>query len=429
MPEQTHFNFQRQLGRRTLLRGAGVGMSLPWLSAMQPALARQPAERRAPQRFVAMTLGLGLVGDNLNPKQAGRDYESSAYLAQLQDLRNRFTVISGTSHPGVTGGHRAEASILTASPVGSSGKARNSISFDQYLAKHLGHATRFPSLVLSARGGNSPCYTDNGAMIPALDSPAKLFSELFVADSPRERQTQRERLREGRSIMDLVADDARSLQRQLGAADRDRLDAYFTSVRDLERRLAASERWTRQPKPKVDAERPRDVANPNDLVARQKTMCDVIRLALKTDSTRFITFHIGGTGGVLPIEGVDEGYHALSHHGRDEEKLSQLALVEAALLGQWGDFLRDLQATDDQSGSLLDHTTVLLTSNLGNASNHDNRNMPVLLAGGQFRHGQHLAFDRKHNYPLPNLFVSVAQQAGLETDRFATSTGTMTGLA
>ena len=153
-----------------------------------------------------------------------------------------------------------------------------------------------------------------------------------------------------------------------------------------------------------------------------------MKLALQTDSARFITLHIPGAGGVIPIEGVDEGYHNLSHHGRDEEKLAQLALVETALVNCWGDFLRELSRTEESSGSLLDNTSVLLTSNLGNASNHDNRNMPVLFAGGGFRHGQHLAFDQKNNYPLPNLYLSILHQLGLEVDQFATSTGEMNGL-
>ena len=158
-------------------------------------------------------------------------------------------------------------------------------------------------------------------------------------------------------------------------------------------------------------------------------MHGVIRLALKTDSCRFLTFHTGAGGGVVPLDGVSKGYHALSHHGMDEEKLEELALVESAMVNQLGDFLRDLAATDDGDGCLLDHTSVLLTSNLGNASNHSNRNMPVLLAGGGFRHAGHLAFDQNNNYPLPNLFVSLLQEMGMPVDRFATSTGTMNGLS
>lgn len=361
-------------------------------------------------------------------EQAGRDYAPSRYLQPLQDLRNQFTVVSGSSHPGVNGGHRAEASILTATPMGTAGRAVNSISIDQYLAKHLGSTTRFPSLVLSTGGTNSPCYTDSGAMIPPQSSPSQLFTDLFIDPSENERRRQADRVQQGRSIMDLVSDDAKSLQRTLGGADRDRLDAYFTSVRELEKRMQLAERWALRPKPEVDSHQPTDVRNPNDLVGRMQTMCDVIRLALQTDSTRFVSLHLPAGGGVIPIEGVDEGYHSLSHHGLDEDKLAQLALVEAAIVAQWGQFLRSLSEVEETSGSLLDATTVLLTSNLGNASNHDNRNMPVVIAGGGFRHAGHLAFDRKKNYPLPNFFVSLLQNCGLEVDQFATGTSTMTGL-
>lgn len=427
MPKPTFFNFRRKLDRRTLLRGAGAAMALPWLSAMSEAFAAT-ASAKPPRRFVAMTLGLGLHSENLFPENGGNDYKPSLYLEALQDIRDKFTVASGVSHPGVSGGHRAEASILSAAPMSAAAQSRNTVSLDQLLAKHLGDKTRFPSLVLSLSGSNSPSYTENGSMIPAEDSPSRLFTRLFIDDSPAEKARQAQRAREGQSIMDLVADDAKSLTRQLGAGDRDRLDAYFTSVRELERRLVESAAWTHRPKPKLDITRPVDIGNPNDFVGRQRLMSDMVRLALATDSSRFITLHFGGSGGVVPIPGVEEGYHALSHHGLDEEKLAQLALVETEIVKAWGDFLRGLATTDDHGGNLLDHTSVLLTSNLGNASSHDNRNMPVLLAGGGFRHGQHLAFDRKKNYPLPNMYLSVLQQTGLEQDRFATSTGTMSGL-
>ena len=427
MHNHIHFNFRQRLARRTVLRGAGVAVGLPWLSAMSAAFAR-PAPDSQPRRFVSMTLGLGLHADNLNPQESGRNYRPSRYLKAIDDLRDQLTVISGSSHPGVTGGHRAEASLLTATPMGATGGAGNTISLDQYMAKHLGHHTRFPSLVLGLSGSNSPSYTENGAMIPAESSPSQLFDRLFVDDSPAERARQAQRVREGRSIMDLVSEDARSLQRELGSGDRQRLDAYFTSVRELEQRMAESEDWAHRPKPKVDVPRPVDIGNSNDFIARQKLMCDMIRLALQTDSTRFITLHLGGSGGVVPVQGVDEGYHALSHHGRDEHKLAQLALVETAIIAQWGEFLRSLQQADDDGANLLDRTMVLLTSNLGNASNHDNRNMPVLFAGGGFRHGQHLAFDQKNNYPLPNLFVSALQRLGMPQDTFASGKSTLTGL-
>ena len=425
--KRVHFNFRQQLDRRSVLRGAGVAMTLPFLGAMTPAYASEQ-QALPPKRFVAMTLGLGLHAANLNPVEAGKNYTASRYLKAIDDLRDRFTVISGTSHPGVGGGHRAEACILTANPMGSSGRAKNSISIDQHLAKFLGGETRFPSLVLSSSGNDSPSYTENGATVPAVSSPSAVFDQLFANGTRAEREKQAVLVREGRSIMDLVEEDAKRLQKELGQSDRDRLDQFFSSVRNLEKRMAASESWAERLKPKVKADRPVDIQNSRDFIGQQNLMSDVVRLALETDSTRFIVYHLGGSSGVVPIPGVQQGYHGLSHHGLDEEKLEQLAIVESAIISSWGDFLRGLQRTGDGDGDLLDHTSVLLTSNLGNASNHSNKNMPVMLAGGGFKHGQHLAFDQRRNYPLPNLFVILMQQMGLEESQFASGTGTMTGL-
>lgn len=410
----------KHLSRRTVLRGAGVSLALPLLEAMRPAFARAVEEKKA-KRFVGVSLALGLHNPNLVPEGAGRDYEPSRYLRSLQDLRDDFTVVSGSSHPGVTGGHSAEGSIFSACPNMRGTTSRNTISLDQLMAKHLGHETRFPSLVLNTARESSPSYTETGAMIPAENDAIRLFTRLFVDDKPAERERQAELIRQGRSVMDAVAAEAKALQREVGASDRDKLDAWFTGVRDLEQRLVANEAWVNRPKPKVDLAKPAAIPRDNE-VAVQRIFLDIVHLALATDSTRFITLHVTGNN-VNGIEGVDESYHNLSHHGMDDEKLRQLAVVEQAAMDSWGDFLRQLK-----TGGLLDETMVLLTSNLGNASSHDNKNMPVLFAGGGFRHGQHLAFDQKDNYPLPNLYLSALQRLGLEEERFATSTGTMTGL-
>ena len=417
------FAFRSRLSRRTLLRGAGVAVALPWLDAMSPAFGRA-TDSKGPRRFVAVTLGLGFHAPNLFPEQAGANYQPSVYLAEIPDLLGDLTVFSGVSHPGVTAGHQAEACILTGAPMagGSQVGFRNSISLDQLMAKHLGGETRYPSLVLSPTDGSSPSYTENGAMIPAEQSPTEVFAKLFLDDTPAEREKQARRLRQGRSIMDIVGADAKSLEGRVGPGDRQKLDEYFTSVRDLEKRLAANESWALRPKPKVDAPPPAEIADKNDLAARKRAMLDVMYLALETDSTRFMTMHIGGGNVTLPLEGVREGYHSLSHHGKDPEKIQQLTLVEKELINEWARFVRRLKDSKQADSSLLDRTMVLLTSNLGNASSHDTKNMPVVLAGGGFRHGQHLAFDRADNYPLTNLYVQMLQRAGLEFDSFATST-------
>ena len=425
--KDVHFSFSKSLSRRSFLKGAGAAMALPWLEAMTPAFAASSAYE-APRRFVAVTLALGLHGPNLNPRETGRNYKPSLYLSEVEDLLGDMTVVTGSSHPGVSGGHQAEGSILTAAPYSRSAAFKNSISIDQYLAKHQGHHTRFPSLVLDINGSTSASYTESGSMIPAEQSPSRVFNQLFIPDTPREKARQVERLKQGRSIMDVVAADAKRVEKTLGSGDREKLDQYFTSVRNFEKRLGEAQEWTLRPKPKVGVAVPVDIDNSDAIIDRKKLMLDVMFLALQTDSTRFITVHLNGEGGAVPLEGVDEAYHSLSHHGLDEEKLDQLTIVETELMRKWGDFLRELKGVEESSGTLLDRTSVLMTSNLGNASSHDNRNMPVVLAGGGFKHGQHLAFDKANNYPLPNLFVSILRRHGLEDERFATSTGEMTGL-
>ncbi len=425
--KNVYFNFSKSLSRRTFLKGAGAAMALPWLEAMTPAFASSVASQ-PPRRFVAVTLALGLHGPNLNPVETGRNYTPSLYLSEVNDLLGDMTVVSGSSHPGVSGGHQAEGSILTAAPYSRNGTFKNSISIDQYLAKHQGHHTRFPSLVLDINGSTSASYTESGSMIPAEESPSKVFNQLFIPDTLEEQERQVERLKQGRSIMDVVASDAKRVEKKLSKGDREKIDQYFTSVRNFEKRLGAAQEWALKDKPKVNAEVPVDIDNSDAIIDRKKLMLDVMFLALQTDSTRFITVHLNGEGGAVPIDGVDEGYHSLSHHGLDEEKLDQLTLVETALMRKWGDFLRQLKGAEESTGTMLDTTSVLMTSNLGNGSSHDNRNMPVVLAGGGFKHGQHIAFDKTNNYPLPNLYLSILHRHGLAADRFATSTGEMTGL-
>jgi hypothetical protein len=193
-------------------------------------------------------------------------------------------------------------------------------------------------------------------------------------------------------------------------------------VRDLESRLVQSEDWTRKPKPKVDVKPPTDITNRNDTIGRARLMQDLIVLALRTDSTRTITYSFGGQSSVPVVEGVTSDWHQLSHHGMNETKIEELKLIELAELTAVRDFLLQLKSTQENGRPLLDGTSVLLGSNLGNASAHDWTNLPVLVAGGGFKHGQHLAFDKKRNTPFANLFVTLAQRMGVEIDAFGSST-------
>jgi hypothetical protein len=239
---------------------------------------------------------------------------------------------------------------------------------------------------------------------------------------------QARRLRDGQSILDAVGEQARAMRGDLGAKDREKLDEYFTGVRELEGRLARSEEWAKKPKPKVDAKPPQNANNPADLLGKARLMFDLIHLALQTDSTRLVTLLLLGTSGVPPIPGVSLGHHDLSHHGKDPAKLDQLKKLEAEKLKVFGEFLGKLRDTTEDGVRLLDRTAVFFGSNLGDASTHSVRNLPVLVAGGGFRHGRHLAFDPAKPPPLSNLYVSLLRRLGVEADGFGSSTGTLTGL-
>jgi hypothetical protein len=254
-----------------------------------------------------------------------------------------------------------------------------------------------------------------------------VFARLFLDGRPDEVEVQARRLRDGQSILDTVRDQAGQMRSGLGAGDRDKLDEYFTSVRELEQRLAVAEKWSKVPKPKVDAKPPQNVTNAADLVGRARVWFDLIHLALQTDSTRLVTLLLG-TSLVPPIQGVSLGHHDLSHHGQDPKKIEQLRKVELEQMATVRDFLEKLKETKEAGVSLLDSTMVFFSSNLGNASTHATKNLPVLLAGGGFKHGQHLAFDPAKAPPLGNLYVSLLQRLGVEADRFGSGTGTLTGL-
>jgi hypothetical protein len=254
---------------------------------------------------------------------------------------------------------------------------------------------------------------------------------MFTQGTPAEVNAQVKKLEQGQSILDAVAGQAKDLKATLPARDRDRLDQYFDSVRDLEGRLASGKEWELKPKPKAPVPAPTDAASPAEYMAKTRLMYDMARLAFESDSTRCVTLMLDSVASpVINVEGekITEGYHNLSHHGKSPTKLAQLKAIDEWHMKLLGELFDGLKAAKEDGAALLDRTMVLYGSNLGNAATHVTTNMPVLLAGGGFRHGQHLAFDRERNYPLPNLFVSMLQRMGLKADRFASSTGTMRGL-
>jgi hypothetical protein len=305
------------------------------------------------------------------------------------------------------------------------GGFRNSLSVDQLIAEKIGFQTRYPSLVLSTNGQGSQSYTRSGVMIPGDSQPSRVFARLFLSGTPYEIKSQTEKLRQGRSILDAVNDEARRFERRVGAADREKLAEYFSSVRDMEQRLAKAEEWAQKPKPKVDAAPPQDISNASDVIGRIQLLLDLVPLALRTDSTRSVTVLVQGRNDVVPLPGVTIDYHNLSHHGQDPEKLAQLKLIESELFKSFNRLLGAMAAQREGGARLLDNTAIVFGSNLGNANSHDSHNLPLILAGGGFKHGRHVAYDAKHNTPFSNLFVTMLQRMGLEIDRFGSSTGTL----
>ncbi len=428
------------LSRRRFLRGAGTALALPFLESMLSPFVRAAgaaagsplAPGAKPRRMLAVCNNLGLLGDQFFPKASGRGYELSPYLRHLAAHRDQFSVFSGVSHPNVDGGHPADICFLTAAPHPGSSSFRNTISLDQHIAERIGTLTRFPSLTLAVNTRQrSLSWTGTGVAIPPEDKAAEVFRQLFLQGTPEQVEAQIRKLDTGRSILDTVAGQARELQRGVTARDRDRLDQYFTSVRDLETRLQASAGWERKPKPKVTASLPIDPASPAAYMEKVKIMYDLARLAFETDSTRAITLMLDGVSTPaleIPEVRITDGYHNLSHHGKSEAKRSQLITIDEWHMKLLGGLIADLQAVKEAEETLLDRTMVLYGSNFGDANQHTCFNMPTILAGGGFRHGQHLAFSTTQNYPLPNLFVSMLQRMGIEEEKFASSTGTMKGL-
>jgi len=412
--------------RRTFLRASGVALALPLLESMHPALARAAAA--SPKRMVNICSTLGLYSSSWFPTTAGAGYEATEYLSLIDEHRQRYTLFSGLAHEEQSGRqpHNSEITWLTAARRPGLDGFRNTISLDQVVANHLGYVTRFPSVVLGTITGQSQAYTRSGAMVPAETSPANLFRKLFLQGTPEEIEREAQSLDDGGSILDRLKSQTASLRRRVSAADQQKLDAYFDAVRTAEEDLGEVRAWQQRPKPVVDEASPTDVANPADLIGRIKAMFSLIPLILETDSSRVVSMMIQDHGIVPQVEGVTSDQHSLSHHGQDEAKIAQLKKIEVQVVQAFGTLLTQLAERSDANGSLLDQTTVMFGSNLGNANAHTATDLPILVAGGGYRHGQHIVHEGGENAPLCNLFVTMLQNMGVETDSFGQSTGALT---
>ena len=416
------------LSRRTLLRAGAASVALPLLDAMAPRSVWAETESVPPNRMVLLHRGLGTYHPYLTPETTGRDYEAPRYLEPLERHREKFTLFSGMSHLGYPNSHTTSAAVFTG--VGPDGVKRgddihNTISLDQRVAGVVGGQTRVRSLTLnSSNGAASLSWNHKGVPVPTTRSRAQLFRRLFIDGSSEEIEHELARLAHGRSILDDMRHQMRSLQRELGAADRERLEVMQTSIREAEQLLHQEEAWVQKPKPVVEAKESEFSARDSNWVDGDTRWYRLIRLALQTDSTRVIVFGIGEhnpTG----VSGLEIGHHDASHHGKNPDKIEQLARYEVKDYENFAAFLDLLDETKEAGGSLLDHTQVLLASNLGDASAHASNNLPIFLAGGGFKHEGHVMFDGENNTPLSNLYTRMLQQFGIAADSFGSSTGVL----
>jgi hypothetical protein len=422
--------------RRSFLKAAGVCLALPTLESMKltsciNAAESSPTEQLAPQRMVCIGNEFGMHPGSFWPKQTGADYELTSLLKPLTPHKSEFTLFSHLDH-GLKGGHFAIHAYLTGVKAAEArGLPGGGMSLDQRAAEFVGSRTRFPSLTIVSdyglHGGCQMSWTRTGTRIPPIPGPRELFRQLFVDDSAAGRKQAEDRIALQSSILDAVLGDANSLRRKLNKNDGQKLDEYFSSVRDVETKLTLDRQWLSVPKPKAPMDEPTDKGLTLDLPA----LYDLIALALQTDSTRVATLEIA-SGFVASALGIKKGYHGLSHHGKVEDSIDLLVQIELYQVEQLSRFLAKLRSIREPNtdGTLLDNTMVLMGSGMGDANSHTNNDLPIILAGGRFKHGEYKQYPKVSNrrVPLCNLFVSMLQRFGVETDEFSQGTGTLNGL-
>ena len=416
--------------RRTFLRGVGVSLALPAFETFAAA-AGPPSKAK---RFVCASPNYGMYPGTFFPVKTGGNYAMPSLLAPLEEHRDDLTIFSNLDHPGVGGGHGCSNTFLNGIEMkDAKDNPQQLLSLDQHLAEKIGGDSRFPSLRLGS-GGFS--WSRAGIRLPTDMDPARIFAKLFVDDQSKIKAQTRQFLEEDASILDVVLEDAKRLNSRLSKADQEKLDEYLTSVREVERKLQRQGEWIDVAKPKVkdtvirgsdDDEEMVDLAYPYNTAV----IYDLMVLALQADSTRVISYGHPGGNRLFPFEGITLGYHSLTHHGKRPDLLKELAIIERFYAAQFSRFLTKLKSTRDSEGhSLLDSTVVLFGSGMGNASSHSSRNLPIMVAGGGFKNGQHHSFERegRDGRPLSDLFVTILQQLGLEEENFSTSRGNLNHL-
>ena len=424
-----------QFNRRTMLRGVGTSLALPWLECMSwAAEATKPKPRMC---YFFFHYGVPMPPDDHPLRQKcgyfpvgeGADFQFTGTHASLEPFREKLTYFGGLSHPlgRRVPGHKAGDVYLTGADI--SGSAyRQSISVDQVAANAVGHETRYASLVMSSTGGvNRPyrsttlSYDRDGRPIPAMNNPREIFRRLFGSPEGNQRQ----RLQNQASVLDAILDEAKSLDRRLGKRDRVKMDEYLSSVREVEQQVERAQSWLDIPKPTVSEDSLNLDVDPSTPRVYLRTMFDLLTLAFQTDSTRVATFQMaaengqGGEGAFPLAVGISKSAHAVSHARTDYEQWSR---YQSFFAEQFAYFLDRMKSIEDASGTnLLDQTMSLYGS--ATSQTHLSRNYPLVLAGGSnlgIAHGQYRKYD-ENEVPLSNLFVTLLNRMGTNETNFKDS--------
>jgi len=409
-----------------------VAIALPMMESLSPLQGASKAKKPV-KRFVCLSNNYGVYQKAFFPdvNQPGADYDMPETLKALEKHRKDFTTFSNLDH-GFTGGHQGVPVFLSGvRPVLAHNYQELNISLDQKLAEYHGAATRFPSMTLGVRERNLLSFTRTGVQVPTIDMRAA-YKAMFFEDTPQKKTTQAERFKRQNSILDVVMDQAKSLNRELGKQDQGKLEEYFDSVRTLEKKIEQQEPWLDRPKPKTEVPEPKPG---NGTEEQLKAMIEIIALAIQTDSTRAITCTSGFANGDFGLNG---GYHGFSHHGERDEPVAALKKIEGFQVSMMSYLIDLLKAQEDpiNGGTLFDHTSILYGCGMASGT-HSTRNLPLVLAGGGFKHGEHKVYPGANvenskswseQVPAANLLLSILQNSGLEIDRFGSSTGTLTGL-
>ena len=414
----------KKQSRRQFLKSAGVTFALPFMSSLPVAgAATRWATPTSRKRMVFVTTGLGMYPGAFFPNKFGEKFAHSPVLKSMMRHQGDFTVFSNMDHPDIYAGHGGLNAFLNGS-----GRGVGSLpTVDQIAASAVGYDTRYPSIHMSLGGKGSPSYSLSGTPMRVMSSSKELFQKLFVNDSAAAKKALEVEIEEQGSVLDLIREQANDLGRKINRVDKDKLDEYLTAIRDAERQLQGQERWREVKKPsmKMPELESEDRHGEADFVGNSSLMFDLFHLAIQSNSSRVFTLSYGMHNKRIDLDGVTTGYHSLSHHGRRSDKLEQLEIIESFYISQVARFIDKLKTSPGEEGQLLDETMVLFGSALSDAARHSNRNLPIMVAGGGFKHKGH--FDAKQfngrATPLNNLYTSMLQNFGLEMEKYNTATG------